>query len=604
MKKILLLLLAMAPMFVFSQQTKKQFPSPDNRRYWEYLPPGYSQSDTTKKYNVVIFLHGQGQQGDGEADMDKIVNLPGTPPNYAKTHNFPFILLSPQLSASEGGWYPTYVQKMIRHANKYNTRHIYIVGLSLGGGGTWEAAVNLNLNEPTAGLESYRKVKGVVTVCGTNEDPIIAQACNVVQNHLRVWAIHGTADTQVEPGESINMVNAINACVPAPSTPAQLSLYTNEPHEIWGKAFSLTNDHHLPNIYQWIMSSHPGTPIANAGSDVATTSSSITIDGSGTDSDGSVVSHLWTQFSGPNTATLSGNTTPSLTVSNLIPGVYKFRLQVTDNYSWPSTPDEVTVTVTNPPPVVNAGADKLINESSPTSTTLTGSATDDGTITYAWTKLSGGAATLTNANTATVSLTNLVWGTYVFRLTATDNFGGSSYDDVTLTVNKIPTSLAGVDLDITLPTNAATFTGSGTDADGTIAAYLWSQYEGPTTATFTNETTATVTVSNLVVGKYGFRLRVKDNNNASGYDYMTVTVHSSARQSTETESITLAELESQAKRCDDCSIVIYNMSGKRFYSGLFDYEQYKYITQSLQLYCYTLMRNNKKIDTGKVFQKK
>jgi hypothetical protein len=159
-----------------------------------------------------------------------------------------------------------------------------------------------------------------------------------------------------------------------------------------------------------------------------------------------------------------------------------------------------------------------------------------------------------------------------------------------------------VNITITLPTTAATFTGSGTDADGTISSYLWSQYEGPSTATLTNASTATVTASNLVLGKYGFRLRVKDNHNTSGYDYMNVTVVSGAREATP-EPVTLAELESETKRCDDCSIIIYNMNGKRFYSGLFDYEQYKTITKSLQLYCYTLMRNSKKVDSGKVLQR-
>ena len=75
------------------------------------------------------------------------------------------------------------------------------------------------------------------------------------------------------------------------------------------------------------------------------------------------------------------------------------------------------------------------------STTLAGSGTDaDGTITsYAWTRVSGPATfTFGTANAATTTLTNLVQGVYVFRLTVTDNSGATATDDVTVTVNAAP----------------------------------------------------------------------------------------------------------------------------------------------------------------------
>lgn len=92
--------------------------------------------------------------------------------------------------------------------------------------------------------------------------------------------------------------------------------------------------------------------------------------------------------------------------------------------------------VSNALPTVNAGADKAITL--PTATvSLTGTASDsDGSIaSYSWTKQSGGAATLTNATTATLTASALVAGTYTFRLTVTDNAGATAYDDVVVTVN-------------------------------------------------------------------------------------------------------------------------------------------------------------------------
>ncbi|WP_247233362.1 PKD domain-containing protein [Telluribacter sp. SYSU D00476] len=97
---------------------------------------------------------------------------------------------------------------------------------------------------------------------------------------------------------------------------------------------------------------------------------------------------------------------------------------------------------TNQPPTVNAGEDKTITL--PTnSVTLTGSAHDpDGSISsYGWTQQSGpGTATLTNAGTAALTASGLVAGTYVFRLTVTDNQGATAYDEASVLVNPAPST--------------------------------------------------------------------------------------------------------------------------------------------------------------------
>jgi uncharacterized repeat protein (TIGR02543 family) len=97
----------------------------------------------------------------------------------------------------------------------------------------------------------------------------------------------------------------------------------------------------------------------------------------------------------------------------------------------------------NPLPVANAGADKTITL--PTnSVSLVGSGTDDGSIkTYAWTQAGGPAgaspATLSGANTATLTASGLVAGTYLFNLVVTDNLDQASpADQVQVIVNPAP----------------------------------------------------------------------------------------------------------------------------------------------------------------------
>ena len=93
--------------------------------------------------------------------------------------------------------------------------------------------------------------------------------------------------------------------------------------------------------------------------------------------------------------------------------------------------------VPNTPPTANAGADQLITLPT-TSATLngTGSSDPDGTIvTYAWSKVSGGSATITSPSSATTTVTGLSQGVYYFRLAVTDDSSATSADTMILTVS-------------------------------------------------------------------------------------------------------------------------------------------------------------------------
>jgi hypothetical protein len=75
-----------------------------------------------------------------------------------------------------------------------------------------------------------------------------------------------------------------------------------------------------------------------------------------------------------------------------------------------------------------------------------------------------------------------------------------------------------------LPTEVATLSGSGSDTDGNIVAYLWSQVSGPFSSIIDNPGSPSTQVRSLKEGKYVFQLMVTDNKGATGVDTASITV--------------------------------------------------------------------------------
>lgn len=190
---------------------------------------------------------------------------------------------------------------------------------------------------------------------------------------------------------------------------------------------------------------------------------------------------------------------------------------------------------TNSLPVVNAGADKTLTLPSQ-SLTLEGIAKDaDGQVTsYRWSKVSGGNAGLEVLSSSTLKLNDLEVGTYVFRLTVTDDDGASASDEVAVTVkpaapveNHEPVANAGQDKRLKFPENSITIEGAANDEDGSIASYRWTQLSGRNAA-LTGTESKTLQVTGLEEGRYTFRLTVEDDKGASATDDVDVTVFKEA----------------------------------------------------------------------------
>ncbi len=278
-------------------------------------------------------------------------------------------------------------------------------------------------------------------------------------------------------------------------------------------------------------------PFASAGPDkyVTLPTSSVTLLGSGSDSDGSIVSYNWTKISGGSANIVSPNSS-STEINNLVLGSYVFRLTVVDNKNDTSY-DDVSVIVndesspqSNNPPYADAGPDETITMPD-NFVTLSGYGNDsDGSIvSYNWTKISGGSATISNPSSDTTDVDNLSAGTYVFKFTVTDNQGATGTDTITVTVENVttnnpPVADAGPDQTITLPEGYLTLNGNGTDSDGYIDSFLWTKVSGGP-ATIVDPTSDITDVDDITPGTYVFRLTVTDDYGDTNSDDVTITVN-------------------------------------------------------------------------------
>ncbi|WP_375579326.1 Ig-like domain-containing protein [Marivirga tractuosa] len=492
--------------------------SPEGTWYYEYLPADYDENN--KDYPIMFFFHGLGERGNSKGDLTKVTR--NGPPKHVKLgHDFPFILISPQLKTSNGNWSPSYMDEVVEHVLNSGLRidenRIYVTGLSLGGGGAWFYAQSFP-----------EKIAAVAPVCGSRNST--SKAEDIAAENIPVWAFHGDADGVVPYLRTVNMVNAINAITPTISPKAKMSIYEGVGHNSWSNAYSTDNSIHSPNLYDWFMMQSKSTISVNAGNDkiLNLPKNNTTISGSASSSD-AISSYLWEKISGPS-LTMTNTTKAKLSVSKLKNGVYKFRLTATDDND-NSAHDQMKLTVveSNSSPLADAGNNKQIVL--PTnSISIYGSGSDsDGSISaYSWRKTSGGAATLNNTNNSKLKVSNLESGIYKFELTVTDNDNATHSDEMRLEVidgeNLVPMANAGGDITVQLPTNSTNLAGSGSDGDGTIVSYFWEKTSGPS-ATISNGDNSTATANNLVSGGvYTFRLTVTDDDGATDSDLKRITV--------------------------------------------------------------------------------
>ncbi|PZR29745.1 MAG: hypothetical protein DI535_01165 [Citrobacter freundii] len=220
--------------------------------YYEYLPAGYNSSNF-QTYPLIIFIHGYGQLGDGSSsELSKVLwfglpqvidqgRFPGSFTVNEQTYRT--IVISPQFKS-----WPTpadisgVLNYVIQHY-KVNQNKIYLTGMSMGGGTTWDYAGS---SSTAAG-----KLAAIIPVCGASTPS--NNTANVMANaKLPVWATHNNGDPTVPVSNTNLFVQYINT--PNPPTPAaKKTIFDKNIHDAWTQTYDPSWTEDGLNIYQWML---------------------------------------------------------------------------------------------------------------------------------------------------------------------------------------------------------------------------------------------------------------------------------------------------------------------------------------------------------------
>lgn len=433
--------------------------------YYEYLPLGYT---TAKKYPLLVFCHGLGEQGNGTTDLGKIatVGLPrvingGQFPSVFTVggQNYSFIVICPQFV----GW-PTAdnVNDVINFAvanYAVDPDRIYLTGLSMGGGATWDHA--------GSSVARANRLAAILPVCGAS-GPNSTAIQNMVNAKLPVLATHNADDGIVSVSNTNGYVDGMNALGANPA--AVKVIWPTGGHNAWSSTYDPTNKFYAGmNCFEWMLQYKRGSTVPSPLS--ATISSSTPVSCNGNANGSATVS------AGGGTApyTYTWSTSPvqtTATASNLAAGTY-------------------TVTVRD---AVNATATASVTINQPAVLSLT---VTPGTI-----PAYGGSTTVSlsgSGGTAPYSYSgptsNVKAGTYTY--TVTDAKGCT--DTKTITITEPAPTPVGVSIstwkDVTCngaANGSIDITVSGGKAPFT---YSWNTTPVQTTATATNLPAGSYTVT-------------------------------------------------------------------------------------------------------------
>ena len=189
------------------------------------LPEGYA-ADPQKKWPLIVFLHGAGERGD---NLDLLMKH-GPPKLIGAGQKFPAVVVSPQV-APHAIWNPHGVKALtddIMRKYRIDADRVYLTGISMGGFGTWETAME------------YPDVwAAIMPICGgAGVRFVMAERIK----HIPEWIFHGAKDPVVDPAFSKRMYDLLTKM----GAQVKFTLYPEAQHDCW------TATYDNPEVWKWL----------------------------------------------------------------------------------------------------------------------------------------------------------------------------------------------------------------------------------------------------------------------------------------------------------------------------------------------------------------
>ncbi len=275
-------------------------------------------------------------------------------------------------------------------------------------------------------------------------------------------------------------------------------------------------------------------PVVNAGTDQSILEQSqVSLNGNVSDTDGAIQTIAWTQISGTEVQIQNADSAMASFIAPLTDDILilEFQLTSTDNTN-DSSSDTVTITI-NPsqPPTADAGGDRVVIEGQSVSLEAIADDPDGSISSVAWTQISGTPVTISNADSASASLTAPATNETIqleFSLAVVDNTLDSASDTFTLTVipGEAPVVSAGSDIE-RIERQLVLLQAVASDVDGSVESYSWEQISGPAVVLTNGDTESASFPAPVVssVTSLEFEVTATDNTSDSATDRVIVTVH-------------------------------------------------------------------------------
>lgn len=221
--------------------------------YYEYLPAGYDDpGNAGKKYPVILFIHGIGEQGNGTSDLNRVrtvgfptvINSGNFPSSFTVNGNsYSFIAIVPQFSGWPSASQVDNILNYIQANYRADETRLYLTGLSMGGGVTWDYASS----SPAAA----NRLAAILPVCGATS-PNSTRNQIMANANLPVLATHNSLDPTVPVSYTHGFVDGMNSYGVNP--PAVKVIWNVAIHNAWSQTYDpyekLTGN---LNAYEWLL---------------------------------------------------------------------------------------------------------------------------------------------------------------------------------------------------------------------------------------------------------------------------------------------------------------------------------------------------------------